>query len=1218
MTHLANADTGATGHYICLQDSSLLTHLTPTKHGIIVELPNGSIIQATHTALLDLPSLPLAARTAHIFPDLKNGSLLSIGEMCDHGLTAQYTKHTVNIFNGSHLVLSGTRSPHSRLWLINLDKSQHPTSSPLFASPALELSNHAQLVAFYHACLCSPAVSTMLEALDKGILSLPGLTSHMVRKNKPNSIATSKGHLDQERQGQRSTQTPAEVISDESMEDLYPSDLTYTKSNTVSVYNMNMKQAITGQHYTDLTGRFPLTSKRGNQYCLIMFSHDANYIHVELLHNRSGPEFVAAYKRGIIFFRRGGFNPTFERLDNETSRVLEDYCQTQNISIQYVPPHNHRANRAERAIRTFKNHFISTLATADPSFPLKAWDELIPQAEITLNMMRSSRVNPVISAYQQLCGKYEYSSHPLAPPGMRVVAHVKPAQRESWAPHGLDGFYVGPALDHYRCYKVWVIKTETVRITDTVAWHPHNIIIPGLSPTDVLVAAIAELIQALITFQKSPPDLLKDKQPVADILSTLTDSLVSLKSIFDETKKIPAVEPQVQHQPAPVPEQRVVSLPQPPDPPEQRVEPSPAQDSAQHTLTSSPSNLSSPPGLPHPPPVHPAATIPLPVDPNPFQVVQTRSGRTTKLPSRFDDFNVHIAAGASATNTLDSDPSNYKQALNTSERAQWEKAASEEFTRLIETTKSMKFINPKLKPTGKTVSYYNPQVKKKLKNGDVVYRVRGTYGGNLLNYPYDKSANTAALSTVKLLLNAVVSEDASWMTLDIKDLYLGTPLKDTEYMHIKGSHIPADIRLQYHLENISDNDNVMVEISKGIYGLPHAGKIAQDRLFSLLEKHGFRQCANTPCLFRHITRPIVFCLVVDDFGVKYKNKEDVNYLISTLQHLYQLDISWDNTKYLGITLDFDRQQRTVSLSMPNYVQKALIRFNATDLPGANSPMIYTPPKYYSKKQQKATNDVSPPVSADRKKRIQEIVGVFLYYARAVDPTMLTAINKIASAQSNPTEDVEASVMHFLNYAHRWPNAQLVMEASDMRLAAHSDASYLSETMSRSRAGGIFFLTKNNVPNFVNGAIEQISTIIPVTVSSAAEAEYAALFLVAKEAEAMRATLEDLGYPQGPTPLICDNACAVGISNRTVKQKRTKAIDMRLHWVRDRVDQKHFFVEWQPGITNLADFFTKAHAVSHHKAIRYLYVTDPIPTVIRQCARARRIYRKIQRTTTHTP
>ena len=524
---------------------------------------------------------------------------------------------------------------------------------------------------------------------------------------------------------------------------------------------MNMKQATTGQHYTDLTGRFPLTSKRGHQYCLLMFSHDANYIHVELLHNRSGPEFVAAYKRGIHFFRQGGFNPTFERLDNETSRVLEEYCHEQNISIQYVPPHNHRANRAERAIRTFKNHFIATLATADPTFPLKAWDELIPQAEMTLNMMRSSRINPVISAYQQLCGKYDYASHPLTPPGMRVVAHVKPAQKESWAPHGLDGYYVGPALDQYRCYKVWITKTQTSRITDTVAWHPHNITIPGLSPIDVLVAAITDLTQALITFQKSPPDLLKNKQPVTDILSTLTDSLVSLKSIFAETAKLP-VEHQLQYQPVPGAEQRVALINPLPDSPEQRVEPSPIQNTTQQTLPPSSLNLTPPPGLPNPPPIpQHIATVPLPIDSNPFQAVQTRSGRTTKLPSRFDDFNVHIAAGASATNTLDTDPSNYKQALNSTERPQWEKAASEEFTRLIETTKSMKFINPKLKPNGKTVSYYNPQVKKKLKDGEVVYWVRGTYGGNLLNYPYDKSAHTAALSTVKILLNAVVSEEAS-------------------------------------------------------------------------------------------------------------------------------------------------------------------------------------------------------------------------------------------------------------------------------------------------------------------------------------------------------------------------------------------------------------------------------------------------------------------------
>jgi hypothetical protein len=228
----------------------------------------------------------------------------------------------------------------------------------------------------------------------------------------------------------------------------------------------------------------------------------------------------------------------------------------------------------------------------------------------------------------------------------------------------------------------------------------------------------------------------------------------------------------------------------------------------------------------------------------------------------------------------------------------------------------------------------------------------------------------------------------------------------------------------------------------------------------------------------------------------------------------------------------------------------------------------------------------------------------LYYARAVDPTMLTAVNKIASMQANATEDVEAAAQRLLSYAKKWPNASLLIKPSDMVLFAHSDASYLSEASSRSRIGGILYLGTKDDTNFVNAAVEQFSTILDVVVASAAEAEYAAIFTVAHEAEPLRHTLTELGFPQPPTLITCDNQCAVGLALNTVKEKRTKAIDMRYHWIRDRIKQNHFLIEWQPGSTNLADFFTKAHPVHHHKDVRHFYVSDIQPSTSMNSARGR--------------
>jgi hypothetical protein len=125
-------------------------------------------------------------------------------------------------------------------------------------------------------------------------------------------------------------------------------------------------------------------------------------------------------------------------------------------------------------IQTFKNHFSAGLCSVDPTFPLHLWYKLLPQATITLNILRQSRINPLMSAYAQLNGHFDFSRTPLATPGTRIIAHEKPDQRASWEPHGVNGYYLGPALYHYRCYQAHITKTKGTRIVDTVSYYPQN------------------------------------------------------------------------------------------------------------------------------------------------------------------------------------------------------------------------------------------------------------------------------------------------------------------------------------------------------------------------------------------------------------------------------------------------------------------------------------------------------------------------------------------------------------------------------------------------------------------------------------------------------------------------------------------------------------------------------------------------------------------------
>jgi hypothetical protein len=207
----------------------------------------------------------------------------------------------------------------------------------------------------------------------------------------------------------------------------------------------------------------------------------------------------------------------------------------------------------------------------------------------------------------------------------------------------------------------------------------------------------------------------------------------------------------------------------------------------------------------------------------------------------------------------------------------------------------------------------------------------------------------------------------------------------------------------------------------------------------------------------------------------------------------------------------------------------------------------------------APPDTSAALSAADITTLQQIIGTLLYYARAVDSSMLVALGSLASAQTKATTNTLKAARQLLDYAATHPQATIRFTRSDMILHVHSDASYLSESAARSRAGGIAFMSTNDNHPPLNSAIHVHSSIMKNVVASAAEAEIGALFHNAQDACTLRQTLIELGHLQPPTPLQTDNQCADGIINKTVKQTRSKAIDMRYYWLRERVHQKQFRV-----------------------------------------------------------
>jgi hypothetical protein len=165
----------------------------------------------------------------------------------------------------------------------------------------------------------------------------------------------------------------------------------------------------------------------------------------------------------------------------------------------------HCCNAAERVIHTYKNHLLSFLATCDdPDFPVSEWDRLLFQVKLTLNLLRSSRVNPKLSAYAYLHGNFDFNKTPLAPPGTRVVVYLKPDKQPSWAFHAEEGWYVGPSTEHYQCIKCYMPATSRERDVDTVEFFPKKIPFPEISTEEYLKQAATDILSIL---QNTPATL---------------------------------------------------------------------------------------------------------------------------------------------------------------------------------------------------------------------------------------------------------------------------------------------------------------------------------------------------------------------------------------------------------------------------------------------------------------------------------------------------------------------------------------------------------------------------------------------------------------------------------------------------------------------------------------------------------------------------------------
>jgi hypothetical protein len=321
--------------------------------------------------------------------------------------------------------------------------------------------------------------------------------------------------------------------------------------------------------------------------------------------------------------------------------------------------------------------------------------------------------------------------------------------------------------------------------------------------------------------------------------------------------------------------------------------------------------------------------------------------------------------------------------------------------------------------------------------------------------------------------------------------------------------------------------------------------------------------------------------------------------MQTLQQLYSISKDWTGAHYCGLTIKWDYPNCTVEFPFPATLS------SATHLLPIPNTHAWQKPTYGDAIQYAPTPDTTPALDAKDMKHVQEVLGMLLFYARTIDSTMLPTIGTLASQQAHGTKATLEALTQLFNYCAMNPHTKAHFIASDMILHVHSNASFLSAPKAWSCFAGYHFLShrpcnpsilpnSNEPPPPHNGTINVPCQIMHKVLSSAAEAKLAGMYYNGKEACLVHVVcLEELGHPQPAMLIQTDSSTATtGIATDTVKQKRSKVIDMHFYWIRDHVRQGQFHVFWKCGHMNKADYYMKHHPAKHHQLVQSTYLFNP--------------------------
>jgi hypothetical protein len=501
------------------------------------------------------------------------------------------------------------------------------------------------------------------------------------------------------------------------------------------------------------------------------------------------------------------------------------------------------------------------------------------------------------------------------------------------------------------------------------------------------------------------------------------------------------------------------------------------------------------------------------------------------------------------------DPMSYDQAINSKNAHEWKNAMKRELISIKETGTWKEVTAPEgvnlvgSKWVYKTKVDANDQI--------VKYKARIVAQGYTqvegVDF-YDTYSPVARMTSLRLFLTIVASEDLELIQMDADTAFLNGKLDEEIYMNFPPG---------YEKEKGS---TTALKLVRSLYGLKQSPHVWWRLVSNYLKELEFDRLDSDWGIYLNKKSSCYLLLYVDDVLIAAPKASTIQEIQTKLMNKWKWTVVNDASYILGIKLKRNRDKRTISLSQTGYIEKVLKRYNLQEIRTVTTPLNNC---LLIKNTEKIDNG--------RRTYYQGLTGSIMWAATAIRPDLAFTAGYLARFNMNPSEEHLKAAKRTIAYMKGTKDTELVLGGNNIgQLIGYVDSDYAGDVDTRRSTTGYAFLWRESL-------ISWGSTRQATVATSTCEAEYMSLSEAAKEGIWLESFIGELGENKKGFTLLCDNQGAIALAENPSRHRRTKHIDIRYHFIRELIEDNSVDISYISTSEQLADFLTKPLSRQKHEA-----------------------------------